>query len=86
MSTQRIDLLVLKNKLGLVLKEKAPLYWDALRKFVQSKLTKVELDRRTRSLLQEKHCMLEKKNRKIHKKKKDQKKKKKKKKKLTHFV
>lgn len=41
---QRIDLQSLKYKMNIVLKENARQYWDLLRKFMQAKLSKRELD------------------------------------------
>lgn len=51
MQTQRVDLESFKQKLKIVLKENATIYWENLKKFAQSKLTKPELDEYAKAVL-----------------------------------
>jgi len=53
MERERVNLMTFKTKLKLAMKDNASWtsYWDALRKFMQAKLTKKELDTYARSVL-----------------------------------
>jgi hypothetical protein len=54
----RVDLASIKNRLQAVLKDKGNTYWQYLRKYVQAKLSKKELDYYARSLLGEDNIWL----------------------------
>lgn len=53
----RQDLTVFKQRLQVVMKDNFIPYWEYLRKYVQAKLSKRELDQIARKLLGENNCV-----------------------------